>query len=153
MAPRIPSRLKLTQQEFDQITQKITPRPPLARNAVIAFLSGGLICLIGQLLQNLYASFGYSTQEASSATVSTVIFIGSLLTGLGIFDQIARFAGAGTAVPVTGFANSLTSAALEFKKEGLVTGLSSKMFTLAGSVIVLGVVTAFVAGIIKSLFL
>ena len=131
MAPRIPSELNLTPQEFKKIAQKATPKRPVARNSVIAFLSGGVICLIGQIIQNLYAGFRFSTQEAASATVSTVIFIRSLLTGLGVFDKIARFAGAGSAIPVTGFANSLTSAALEFKKEGLVAGLSSKMFVLA----------------------
>lgn len=119
---------------------------------MIAFLSGGMICLLGQIIQNLYSRFGFTTQEAANATVSTVIFIGSLLTGLGVFDKIAAFAGAGSAVPVTGFANSVTSAALEFKKEGLVAGLCSKMFSLAGSVIVFGVMTAFVVGILKALF-
>ncbi len=152
MAPKIPSELNLTVQEFDQIAKRATPKPPVVLNSLLAFISGGTICLIGQVIQNLYFQFGFSTQEAASATVSTVIFAASLLTGLGVFDKIARFAGAGTAVPVTGFANSLTAAALEFKKEGLVTGLSSKMFMLAGSVIVFGVVTAFVAGIIKALF-
>ncbi len=148
---KIPSELKLTQQEFDQIAQKATPKPPVVRNSIIAFFSGGAICLIGQFIQNLYTGFGYSTQEAANATVSTVIFIGSLLTGLGLYDKIAGFAGAGSAVPVTGFANSMTSAALEFKKEGLVTGLSSKMFVLAGPVIVFGAITAFVVGIVRAL--
>jgi len=152
MTPKITSELNLTPQEFDQMARKATPKPPVAKNGIIAFFTGGTICLIGQFIQNLYSGLGFSTQEASNATVSTVIFIGSLLTGLGVFDKIARIAGAGSAVPVTGFANSLTSAALEFKKEGLVTGLSSKMFMLAGSVIVFGVVTAFIAGIIKALF-
>ncbi|HHX87857.1 MAG TPA: stage V sporulation protein AC [Firmicutes bacterium] len=151
MKQQIPSELNITPQEFKEIVRKSSPKRPLLKNLIFAFLSGGTICLIGQAIQNLYTGFGFSNQEATSATVSTVIFAGSLLTGLGVFDKIARFAGAGSAIPVTGFANSLTSAALEFKKEGLVAGLSSKMFILAGSVIVFGVVTAFVVGIIKAL--
>jgi len=151
MKQQIPSELNITPQEFKEIVQKAAPKRPVLKNSIIAFLSGGTICLIGQVIQNLYIGFGYSSQEAVNATVSTVILAGSLLTGLGVFDKIARFAGAGSAIPVTGFANSLTSAALEFKKEGLVAGLSSKMFIMAGSVIVFGVVTAFVVGIIKAL--
>lgn len=147
----VPEELKVSAEEYRQMSQREKPPPPLWRNALTAFVSGGLVCLLGQVVQNIYISFGFSPEEASNPTVVTVIFLASLLTGLGLFDRAAHFAGAGTAVPVTGFANSLTAAALEFKKEGLVLGVGAKMFSLAGSVLLFGVVTAFIVGIISAL--
>ena len=147
----VPEELKITAEEYRQMAKKARPAPPLLRNALIAFVSGGLICLLGQVIQNIYIAFGFSPEEASNPTVVTVIFLASLLTGLGLFDRLAGITGAGTAVPVTGFANSLTAAALEFKKEGLVLGMGSKIFSLAGSVLLFGVVTAFVVGLISAL--
>lgn len=149
--PAIPPELNLTEKEFQEITKRETPRPPLIRNSIVAFISGGLVCLIGQVIQNAYIALGFSPAEAANPTVVTVIFLAALLTGLGVFDQIARYTGAGTLVPVTGFANSVTAAALEFKKEGMVLGIGSRMFILAGSVIVFGVVTAFVVGLISAI--
>ncbi|QNO16207.1 stage V sporulation protein AC [Alkalicella caledoniensis] len=140
------------QQEYKTMIQKKQPKPPVLKNCFNAFWVGGSICLAGQFLQTFYANaLGMDIKEASNPTVATVIFIGGLLTGLGIFDNIGKFAGAGTAVPVTGFANSMVSAAMEFKREGLVLGIGSKMFILAGSVIVFGVVTAFVVGLISAI--
>lgn len=127
-------------------------KPKLAKNLVLAFLFGGGICTLGQLIQNMYIQlFNFPPERAGDPTTATVIFLSGLLTTLGVFDKIARHAGAGTAVPVTGFANSVVSAALEFKREGLVLGVGSKMFILAGSVIVFGVVTAFIVGLISAL--
>ena len=128
------------------------PKPRLAKNLTLAFLVGGGICTLGQLIQNIYIIyFGFDPERAGDPTTATVIFISGLLTALGVYDKIARHAGAGTAVPVTGFANSVVSAALEFKREGFVLGVGSKMFILAGSVIVFGVVTAFIVGLISAL--
>jgi len=116
-----------------------------------AFFFGGIICTIGQAILNTYIVLGVPEKEAGNPTVATVIFIGALMTGLGIFDNISRVAGAGIAIPVTGFANSVASMAIEFRREGLVLGTGAKMFALAGSVIVFGVVTAFIIGLISAL--
>lgn len=127
------------------------PKPPLLKNIILAFFFGGLISVIGQLLLVMYIFFGVPQEQAGNPTVSTIILIAALLTGFGVFDDIARVAGAGIAIPVTGFANSVTSMAIEFRREGLVLGTGAKMFGLAGSVIVFGVVTAFIIGIISAL--
>ncbi len=127
------------------------PRPPVFKNAVSAFLFGGLVCLLGQLVLELFLSLGMPQQQAGNPTVAIFIFAAALLTGLGVFDSIAQVAGAGVAIPVTGFANSVTAMAIEFRREGLVQGTASKMFALAGPVIVFGVVTAFVIGIISAI--
>ncbi len=127
------------------------PRPPLAKNTIMAFLVGGLVCVLGQFILNLYTALGVPAEEAANPTVATVIFIAALLTGFGVFDNLARYGGAGLAVPVTGFANSVTAMAIEFRREGLVLGTGAKMFGLAGPIIVFGVMTAFVIGIISAL--
>jgi stage V sporulation protein AC len=137
---------------YKKVVTKAEGKPPRLRNAVYAFLAGGLVCLIGQAISDFWAWFmDLSTEEAGNPTVATMIFIAALLTGLGVFDNIARVAGMGVGVPVTGFANSMTSSALEFKREGLVYGVGSRMFQLAGSIIVFGVVTAFAVGVIAAL--
>jgi stage V sporulation protein AC len=151
MTTKISPELDLEKSEYKRMVKRVMPRPPLLKNSIIAFLTGGTICLIGQLIQTGYEAAGFTTEEAANPTVATMIFLAALLTGLGLFDRLARFAGAGLAIPVTGFANSVTAAALEFKREGLVTGVGSKMFILAGSVIVFGVVTAFVVGLISAI--
>ncbi|MDO9535918.1 MAG: stage V sporulation protein AC [Bacillota bacterium] len=127
------------------------PKPPLLKNILYAFFFGGLISVIGQLILGMYISFGVPQEQAGNPTVATIILIAALLTGFGVFDDIAKVAGAGIAIPVTGFANSVASMAIEFRREGLVLGTGSKMFSLAGSVIVFGVVTAFMIGIISAL--
>jgi len=141
------------QKKYNNIVKSSAPKPHYVKNAVLAFISGGIVCVIGQCFIDLYRlTLDLSAKEAGNSAVATMIFIGALLTGLGVFDKLARYAGAGLAVPVTGFANSMVSSALEFKKEGLVTGIGSKMFILAGSVITYGVVTAFFVGLIYALF-
>lgn len=136
---------------FKQRKSQVHPKPPLLKNIISAFVFGGIVCLIGQVFLNLFVWAGLPEQEAGNPTVAIIIFIAALITGLGVFDNIARIAGAGVAVPVTGFANSVTAMAIEFKREGLVLGTGSKMFTLAGSIIVFGVVTAFVIGLISAI--
>ncbi|MCY8136380.1 stage V sporulation protein AC, partial [Bacillus spizizenii] len=129
------------------------PKPPYVWNCVKAFLVGGLICAIGQGLQNFYIHFfDFNEKTAGNPTAATLILISALLTGFGIYDRIGQFAGAGSAVPVTGFANSMASAALEYKSEGLVLGVATNMFKLAGNVIVFGVVAAYIVGMIRFAF-
>ena len=126
------------------------PKPPYVWNCVKAFLIGGLICLIGQALQDFYIHFfNFNEKTAGNPTAATLILISALLTGFGIYDRLGQFAGAGSAVPVTGFANSMTSAALEHRSEGLVLGVATNMFKLAGNVIVCGVVAAYIVGLIR----
>jgi stage V sporulation protein AC len=145
--------LTVDQKRYTEMVRDLVPRPPYLKNALLAFLFGGLVAIVGQLLTDIYRiTMNMSVKEAGNPAVATMIFIGALLTGLGVFDKIARYAGAGLAVPVTGFANSVVAAALEFKREGLVFGIGSKMFILAGSVITFGVVTAFFVGLIYALF-
>ena len=126
------------------------PKPPYVWNCVKAFLIGGLICLIGQALQDFYIHFfNFNEKTAGNPTSATLILISALLTGFGIYDRLGQFAGAGSAVPVTGFANSMTSAALEHRSEGLVLGVATNMFKLAGNVIVFGVGAAYIVGLIR----
>jgi len=126
------------------------PKPPYFINCLKAFLIGGFICLCGQGIQNFYMSvFHFSEKDAGNPTVATLILISALLTGFGIYDKLGQFAGAGSAVPVTGFANSMTSAAIEHRSEGVVLGVATNMFKLAGSVIVFGVVAAYIVGMIR----
>lgn len=140
---------KLDQIQYSQWVTRVEPKPPRLRNAIMAFTVGGLVCLIGEGITDFYVwALGTSHQRAAEPTVSTLIFLASLLTGLGWFDKLARHAGAGLAVPVTGFANAMTASALEYKREGLVFGIGGRMFQLAGAVIVYGVVTAFFVGLV-----
>ena len=136
---------------YQELAEQKKPRPNLAKNLFTAFVVGGAICTLGQFIQNIYIKyFNFAPDRAGDPTTATMIFIGGLLTATGVFDKIARHAGARQ--PVTGFANSIvTAAAMEFKREGFVLGVGSKMFALAGSVIVFGVVTAFVVGLISAL--
>ncbi|MCC9021095.1 stage V sporulation protein AC [Bacillus nakamurai] len=126
------------------------PKPPYVWNCVKAFLIGGFICLIGQFLQDFYIHFfNFTEKTAGNPTSATLILLSALLTGFGFYDRLGQFAGAGSAVPVTGFANSMTSAALEHRSEGLVLGVATNMFKLAGNVIVFGVVAAYIVGMIR----
>jgi len=144
--------MQMTKQLYKQHAAKFQPKRNVLLNCIRAFWVGGTICLFGQLLQNFYISvFGFTEKTAGNPTVATLIFISVILTGLGIYDNIGQYAGAGSAVPVTGFANSIASAAIEHRSEGFVLGVGGNMFKLAGSVIVFGVVAAFIAGILKSL--
>ena len=127
------------------------PRSHVGRNCLWAFVVGGLICCLGEMLLNLYGGLGLEQQDAATAESITLVFLGAVLTGLGIYDDIAKFAGAGTLVPITGFANSVAAPALEFKTEGLVTGTAAKMFVIAGPVIVFGVGSSVIYGLILCL--
>ncbi|KHD85481.1 stage V sporulation protein AC [Bacillus ginsengihumi] len=147
-------KLTLTQQEYQQIQQQREIKKPVFKNCIKAFLVGGLICLIGQLIQMFYIRyFNFTEQTAGNPTVGTLIFISLLLTGFGVYDRIAQFAGAGTAVPVTGFGNSIISSAIEYRSEGYILGIGGNMFKLAGSVILFGVFSAFVIATLKTIWI
>ncbi len=139
--------------KYQTKAQEMAPNPPIIKNCIKAFVIGGGICILGQLIQKIYTTFfDFTEKTASNPTVATLILIAILLTGFGVYDRIGQYAGAGSAVPVTGFANSIASAAMEHRSEGLVLGVGSNMFKLAGSVIVFGVVAAFFVGIIRTIF-
>lgn len=137
---------------YEKRVEKASPDSPLLKNVLMAFLFGGGICVLGQVITELWKTAGLSKTDAASATSAALIFLGALLTGLGIYDKIAKTAGAGTIVPITGFANSIVSAALEFKSEGLVLGMAAKMFTIAGPVLVFGISGSVIYGLILVLF-
>lgn len=124
------------------------PKPSYLKNAVMAFLVGGLICAVGQIFMNFYISRGLTINEAGVFTSATMVFIGAFLTAIGVYDKIGKRAGAGSIVPITGFANSIVSPAMEFKREGYVFGVASKMFLIAGPVIVYGLTISVMIGII-----
>jgi stage V sporulation protein AC len=141
------------QERYQKIVRELEPPPRYGINALQAFVWGGLVCVIGQLFTDFYAALLHlPIVKASAPATATVIFIAAVLTAFGVFDQLAHYAGAGLAVPVTGFANAMVSSALEFKQEGPIQGIGSKMFMLAGSVITYGVVTAFFVGLIFAIF-
>nr|WP_019912536.1 stage V sporulation protein AC [Paenibacillus sp. HW567] len=142
----------LTPKDYEDLSKPYVPSRPVFKNCVRAFLSGGLICVIGQGVQEAFmAIFNMTSKQAASPTVAVMILISVILTSFGVYDKIAQWCGAGTAVPVTGFANSMCSAALEHRAEGLVLGVGGNMFKLAGSVIVFGVVAAFVVGVVSAI--
>ena len=134
--------MNMTNDEYRQYSDSHQPRSKCLGNCLKAFLVGGLICCIGEAILSLYIHCGLGKTEASSATSATLVFLGALLTGLGLYDRIARFAGGGTLVPITGFANSMVAPALEFKTEGFISGTAAKMFIISGPVIVYGITVA-----------
>ena len=140
--------IAVTPEQYKTLSQQYTPKPTTAINVVRAFVVGGIICAIGQVIINLFIMIGLSRTEASTAGTATMIFLGALLTGLGIYDEIGKFGGAGSIVPVTGFSNSIVSPAMEFKREGYVLGVGAKLFTVAGPVLVYGIATSIVVGLI-----
>lgn len=140
--------MKMTNKEYSEYVKKKSPNSKIWGNMLRAFISGGIICAIGQLLLNSYGKWGLDQEGAAAATSISLVFLGALLTGLGIYDDIAKYAGAGTLVPITGFANSVVSPALEFKTEGYVTGTAAKMFIIAGPVIVFGITASIIYGVI-----
>ncbi|WP_066294858.1 stage V sporulation protein AC [Bacillus sp. FJAT-29937] len=147
---------KLTpeQQKYQTLQQKHELKRPVLKNCFKAFWVGGVICAIGQAITYFYIYFfNFTEQTAGSPTVATMVFLSMLLTGLGVYDHIGQYAGAGTAVPVTGFGNAVISAAIEHKTEGFVLGVGGNMFKLAGSVILFGVFSAFVVALIKTILI
>lgn len=140
--------MDISKQEYNELIQTHARSSPLVRDMLWAFFVGGAICTLGQVLRNLYENLGLSRDDAGIAVSVTLIFLSALLTGLGLFDKIAKHAGAGTLVPITGFANAMVSPALEFKSEGYVTGTAAKLFVVAGPVLVFGISASVVYGLI-----
>ena len=144
--------MEMTPKEYQEYVKQMSPDSPLWKDMAMAFVIGGLICVVGQLVQNGWAAMGLNKEDAGSATACTMVFLSALLTGLNLYNKIARFGGAGTLVPITGFANAVVSPAIDYKSEGLVSGMAAKMFTVAGPVIVYGTAASVVYGVILMLF-
>lgn len=150
--PRV-IKMQLTKKQYAQFVQKRSEKTSTIQNTIKAYIIGGAICAFGQLLKNFYLYLSLPDRLSSTAVSITLIGIAAILTALHLFDNIARFSGAGTLVPITGFANSVVSPAIEYKSEGYITGLAEKMFVIAGPVIVYGTATAFVSGLIYYFFM
>lgn len=135
-------------EKFHRVTKESAPKSKTFKNCICAFLVGGFICDIGQFFYNFLIGMGIKVDDTLIWVTIIMIFIGALLTGIGIYDKLAAFAGAGTVVPITGFANSIVSPAIEFKKEGYILGVGAKMFTIAGPVLVYGISSSVIVGII-----
>ncbi len=140
--------MEMTNEEYREYAKRRAPRSNTRLNALKAFLMGGLICCVGQFLLNLYAAAGLDREAAGTACSVTLVLLAALLTGLGVYDDLAKLGGAGTLVPITGFANAVAAPALEFKTEGLVTGTAAKMFVIAGPVLVFGVGSSVIYGLL-----
>ncbi len=144
--------MQMTQKEYGRYVARFAPPSPLGKDLLGAFTIGGLICACAQLVQNGYRAAGLQKDAASTAAAITMIFLSAVLTALSVYDDIAKIAGAGTVVPITGFANAVVSPAMEFRSEGLVTGMAAKMFVIAGPVIVYGVAASVVYGLVLVVF-
>ena len=131
--------MKMSKSEYAKYVSDKMPPSPIIKDCLLAFLFGGLICCIGQLISGGWSALGLAKDDASTATTISMVFLGALATGLGFYDNLAKYGGAGTLVPITGFANAVASPALEFKTEGFILGVGAKMFTIAGPVIVYGI--------------
>jgi stage V sporulation protein AC len=142
---------KRAQEEYQQLARRHRPRPPLLRNALLAFLVGGAISAVGQGILNFFVGQGLPPDKVGTLTAVVMIFLGGLLTALGVYDELGKVGGAGSAIPITGFANSVVAAALEFRTEGFVMGLAARMYQIAGPVITYGVVSAVVVGVVRFL--
>ena len=144
----LPGVMHVTEKEYAKLVKDMSPKSPVWRDCLNAFWIGGLICAIGQVIMNGHLAMGLPEKEAGTAMSMTLVALSALLTGFRLYDNIAKHAGAGTLVPITGFANAISSAAIEFKTEGFVLGVGAKMFTIAGPVIVYGVSASVVYGLI-----
>ena len=140
--------MQMTKQQYNRYVERLAPKSPIWKDVLFAFTIGGAICTLAQAIQNGYLYLGLEEDMAGTATSVTMIFIGALLTGLSLFDDIAKVAGAGTLVPITGFANSVVAPAMEFRSEGLILGVSGRMFTIAGPVLVYGISASVILGVI-----
>ena len=144
--------MNMSKKEYNRYVARLAQKSPLGKDLLRSFLVGGLICVIGQLILNGFTALDLSEQDAAAATSVSLVFLSAVLTGLSVYDDIAKFAGAGTLVPITCFANAVVSPAIEFKAEGFVTGMAAKMFIIAGPVIVYGTVASVLYGLILVIF-
>jgi len=139
---------RLNKEEYKKYAEKKIPKPTYFKNIIWAFIVGGLICTLGQVIRNWLFSRGLDDKAVAAGTSILLVFLGAFLTGIGIYDRLAKFAGAGSTVPITGFANSIVSPAMEYKKEGYIFGVAAQMFSIAGPVLVYGVGSSVIMGII-----
>lgn len=144
-------KLMTTKESYQELRQQRMPKRPILRNLVWAFVVGGLICEVGEIVQWLFMSRGMGPQAAASPTSVVMIGLGALFTGLGVYDQLVKRSGMGGTLPISGFANAIVAPAMEFKTEGLVMGIGARLFTVAGPVLVYGMAAAFVVGAIRYL--
>lgn len=144
--------MNMSPKEYNRYVARLSKKSPLGKDLLNSFLIGGLICVIGQLILNGYTALDLSEQDAAAATSVSLVFLSAVLTGLSVYDDLAKIAGAGTLVPITGFANAVVSPAIEFKAEGFITGMAAKMFIIAGPVIVYGTVASVLYGVILVIF-
>lgn len=142
----------MTEKQYEQLAQELSPKSPIGKDCLNAFWIGGLICVLGQIFLNCYGKMGLDKDMAGTATSISLVTLSALLTGLSLYDDIAKYGGAGTLVPITGFANAMSSPAIEFKSEGLVLGLAAKLFVIAGPVIVYGTVASILYGLVLVIF-
>ena len=142
----------MSKEDFAQLVKQREKPSPIAKDCAFAFLIGGAICVLGQLIQEGWLSLGLARQDAATATSASLILLSVLLTGLNLYNKLARYGGAGTLVPITGFANAVASPAIDFRSEGFVTGMAARMFTVAGPVIVYGVIASAIYGLILCVF-
>lgn len=141
--------MNMTKETYKQYADSRAPRSPVAKDCTRAFLVGGLVCCIGQALTDIYTKLcGMEKQDAGTLTAATLVLVAAILTGFGVFDRIAKFAGAGTLVPITGFANSVVSTAIDAKSEGLILGVGAKVFSVAGPVLLYGTLAGTAYGVI-----
>ena len=138
----------MTEKQYGKLVEEMAPKSPMWKDCLNAFWIGGLICVIGQIFLNCYTNLGLDKEAAGTATSMSLVALSALLTGLSLYDNIAKYGGAGTLVPITGFANSIAAPAVEFKTEGFILGVGAKMFTIAGPVIVYGLASSVVYGFI-----
>ena len=143
--------MKMTPKEYQKYVKAKSAKSPIWKNTAFAFVIGGIICMIGQLIQNGWSGLGLGKEDAGTATSCTLVFLSALLTGLNVYHRIARYGGAGTLVPITGFANAVVSPAIDFRSEGFVTGMAAKMFQVAGPVIVFGTCASVICGAVLML--
>lgn len=141
------------QKKYEKMANEVTPKSKIFQDCLKAFLVGGLICDVGQLINNIYTNFGFEEEAVKNIVPIIMIFLGAFLTGTGTYSKLANFGGAGTVVPITGFSNAVVSPAIEFKKEGFVFGVAAKMFTIAGPVLVYGIGSSVIIGIIYYIIL
>ena len=144
--------MNMTPKEYNRYVARLAKKSPLGKDLLNSFLIGGLICVVDQLILNGYTALELSEQDAAAATSVSLVFLSAVLTALSVYDDLAKIAGAGTLVPITGFANAVVSPAIEFKAEGFVTGMAAKMFIIAGPVIVYGTVASVLYGVILVIF-
>ena len=142
----------ISKEEYANLVKRREKPSPLLKDCALAFLIGGAICVLGQLIREGWLSLGLGDQDAGTATSASLVLLSVLLTGLNVYNKIARYGGAGTLVPITGFANAVASPAIDFRSEGLVTGMAARMFTVAGPVIVYGVIASAVYGVFLCLW-